>query len=124
MTRQSIHFLEMLSQSLSLDFVERHGAPWTGHQPIAHINKEPSTITFSTMDSLESSINLACMFLQFGRKPSYLAKTHTTMEKTCRVYTGWPEDLWSENSHLHIVFSSKVLQKMNCALVKWNHSSC
>ena len=46
---------------------ERQGTPWTGRQSITgpHRDKQPHTLTLTSKDNLELSINLTCMF--FGR---------------------------------------------------------
>uniref|UniRef100_A0A3Q3S8H6 [tau protein] kinase n=1 Tax=Mastacembelus armatus TaxID=205130 RepID=A0A3Q3S8H6_9TELE len=65
----SIHFLHPLSR----------GPPWTGPQSITgpHRDKQPRTLTLTPMGNLESPINLTYMFLDCGRKPEDLEKTHT-----------------------------------------------
>ncbi|MEQ2225524.1 hypothetical protein ILYODFUR_018356 [Ilyodon furcidens] len=40
--------------------------------------------------NLERPINLRAMFLDCGRKPEYLVRTHACTERTCKLYTERP----------------------------------
>jgi len=40
---------------------------------------------------LETPINLTCMFLDSGRKPEYLERTHAYTGRTCKHHTERPQ---------------------------------
>ncbi len=44
-----------------------------------------------TLGNSESPINLSCMFLDCGRKPEYLRKTHAGTRRTCKLHSGGPQ---------------------------------
>jgi len=74
-----------------LSLGERRGTPWTGRQSITGPHrdtrdKQPSSLTLTAKDTLESPINLTCMFLDGGRKPEYPERTHAYPERT-HAYT-------------------------------------
>ena len=53
----------------------------------SHRDKQPCTLTLTTKDSLETPINLTCMFLDGGRKPENPERTHAHTGRTCRLHT-------------------------------------
>ncbi|MEQ2314597.1 hypothetical protein AMECASPLE_013772, partial [Ameca splendens] len=73
----------------------RQGTPWTGHQSITgqhrHTqDKQPRTHSFTPKGNLERPINLTVMFLDCGRKPEYLERTHACTGRTCKLHTERP----------------------------------
>lgn len=66
------------------------GTPWTGCQLVAgHIDKE--TNKHSQFRLANSPNSQLCMPLDCGRKHECLERTHTGMERTCKLYTETPE---------------------------------
>jgi len=64
-----------------LSWGERQRTPWTG----PHRDKQPSTLTLTTRDNLETPINLTYMFLGGGRKPENPERTQAYMGRTCKL---------------------------------------
>jgi len=79
---------------------ERLGTPWMGRQSITGQQKDkrdtqPRTLTHTSGDNLEAPINLTCMFLDGGRKPECLERTHTYKHaNTTQKGPSW-EQTWS-----------------------------
>ncbi|MEQ2245466.1 hypothetical protein ILYODFUR_028384 [Ilyodon furcidens] len=68
---------------------ERKGRPWTGHQSIAgqHTDiqdKQPCKHSFTYKGNLERPVYPTVMFLDNGRKPDYLVRTHACTGRTCK----------------------------------------
>jgi len=49
-------------------------------------DKRPCTLTLTPRDSLETPINLTCMFLDGGRRPGYPERTHAYTGRTCKLH--------------------------------------
>ncbi|MEQ2160052.1 hypothetical protein GOODEAATRI_029549 [Goodea atripinnis] len=74
---------------------ERQGRPWTGHQSIAgqHTDiqdKQPCKHTFTSKGNLERPVYPTVLFLDCGRKPEYLVRTHTCTGRTCKLQAERP----------------------------------
>jgi len=55
--------------------------------PVHHrATQRQITITITPRDNLESPINLTFMFLEGGRKPEYLERTHAYTGRTCKLH--------------------------------------
>jgi len=75
---------------------ERRGTPSTGRQSITgpHRDKQPQRKTTSQIYTLRDNfapINLTFMFLDSGKKPEYLERTHAYMGRTCKLHTERPQ---------------------------------
>ncbi|MEQ2165936.1 hypothetical protein GOODEAATRI_022263 [Goodea atripinnis] len=73
----------------------RRGTPWTGRQSIVgqhrHTqDKQPSTHSFTPKGNVEGPINLTVIFLDCGRKPEYLERTHICTWRTCKLHAERP----------------------------------
>ncbi|MEQ2301959.1 hypothetical protein AMECASPLE_001549 [Ameca splendens] len=71
------------------------GAPWTGRQSIPgqirhRQDKQPRTHSFVPKGNLEKPITLTVMFLDCGRKPEYLVRTHACTGRTCKLHAERP----------------------------------
>ncbi|MED6290027.1 hypothetical protein CHARACLAT_008882 [Characodon lateralis] len=53
-------------------------------------DKQPCTHSFVPKGNLEKSINLTLMFLDCGRKPEYLERTHACTGSTCKLHAQTP----------------------------------
>ncbi|MED6258532.1 hypothetical protein ATANTOWER_008676 [Ataeniobius toweri] len=51
---------------------------------------QPSTHPFFPEGSLERPVNLKDIFLDRGRKPEYLVRTHTCTGRTCKLHAERP----------------------------------
>ncbi|MED6269182.1 hypothetical protein CHARACLAT_030549 [Characodon lateralis] len=54
-------------------------------------NKQPCTHSFTPKGNLERPINPAAMFLDCGRKPEYLVRTHACTGRTCKLHAERPQ---------------------------------
>uniref|UniRef100_A0A3Q2CA21 Collagen type XIV alpha 1 chain n=1 Tax=Cyprinodon variegatus TaxID=28743 RepID=A0A3Q2CA21_CYPVA len=135
----SIHFLTCFIPSgvvrgagayLQLSMGDRRGTSWTGCQSIAGQHRDrqdnqPFTHTLTLKDNLEKPINLIVMFLDCGRKPEYLERTHTGSGGTCKLHAERPNAgnrtatfLVQGSSATHCVPLSSPKRQSCCFVIK------
>ena len=68
------------------------GSPWTGCQSVTgpHVDEQPSTLTLIPTGNLEAALKVTCMSLDYGRKPEYPEKTHTSTGRTRKLHKEKP----------------------------------
>ncbi|MED6251595.1 hypothetical protein ATANTOWER_000209 [Ataeniobius toweri] len=92
----SIPVSSVYGQGWASAYLQRStGYTWTGRQPIPGQHrdtqdKQPCTHPFTLKDNVERPINLTVMFLDRGRKPEYLERTHACTGKTCKLHAKRP----------------------------------
>ena len=77
--------------------------------PVPQRDKQPLTLTLTYRVNLESPINLTRIFLDGGRKPEYLERTHAYTGRTRKLHTERPQPgfnpiallLWGDSANHH-----------------------
>ena len=96
----SIHFLYPLNLSVGswgglepIPAVIGREAGYTLYRsPVHHRSTQTNNHARSLLRTiLESPINLTCMFLDGGRKPEYLERSHAYTGRTCKLHTEKPK---------------------------------